>query len=87
MIYITLTANNDVNGNRRQLWIIIDQNGLIIDVIRHEDGKGMCSPQQVYAGVVAGPSITVSSNEFNRWLKMHDTPKEMKAISHANTRW
>ncbi len=70
MIYLTLTAPNTKDGNRRQLWVVMTETGIIKDIIRHEDGKGMCEPSQVYPGIFNGPAITVSVKEFDRYLKM-----------------
>ena len=68
MIYLHWSTKNDVNGNPRRLYMVLDDDGCVVDVI-NEGYAGNSQVRRKYPDAVVGPRIEVPISEYNDWLK------------------
>ncbi len=68
MIYLHLATKHDVNGNPRRLYVILDSDGDVVDVI-DEGYAGNSQVRKKYPDAVVGPRIEVPISEYKDWLK------------------
>jgi hypothetical protein len=76
VLILHLIADNDINGNARRLFLILDLNGDIIEAI-DEDCLGPAAYSQKYPYRISLPVIEISVKEYKRYLKRYQT-KENK---------
>lgn len=68
---IHCTALNDVNGNARRVYLVINTtNGDVLDAI-DEGCEGLAAWRKKHPTAIMGPSIDVTPQEYRNLLKQH----------------
>ena len=70
VLILHLIADNDINGNARRLFLILDLEGDIIEAI-DEGCFGSAAYSQKYPFRVLLPVIEISVKEYKRYLKRY----------------
>jgi hypothetical protein len=68
MIAIKIRTKNDTNGNPRRGWIIVDEEGEVVNFIDEGyAGKGALHTYAHKHYIVEGPEIQVGPGEYRAW--------------------
>lgn len=74
VLILHLIADNDINGNARRLFLVINLDGEIIEAI-DEECLGPAAYSQKYPFRVSLPVIEISVKEYKRYLKKYQLNK------------
>ena len=67
MIY--LCAPNDVNGNPRRAWFLLNDFGCCTEAYEEGYSSGRSVPDKYKDAQLAAPRINVTVSEYKSWLK------------------
>lgn len=85
--WVRLNAGQDINGNARRVFVILNQTSEVIDAI-DEGCSGKAIVGITYPNLPEGPTFPTTVKEYRRLLKEHDGPKHYvkDSDSHTNPR-
>ena len=67
MIYLHLKTKNDNNGNPRRLYLVINDNGGVVEAI--DEGYSGDQVARKYPQIIQGPPINITPTEYRDWLR------------------
>ena len=69
MIYIKVSAPNDRNGNPRRCFVVIDQEGRLVEVI-DEGYVGVSAVTKRWPNIKQSIQVNVTVNEYKKFIKV-----------------